>query len=446
MEQDAASTLRKERLVSVLLFLAGLTALLAAFHEKPWGYNRVDQILAALLFTGVVVFVDQFPIHLARGMKASLTNVPIYLGAVLLAPPLAVLVAGSGMLIAETRARKARSLYVRDIVATTGQWMVITYVSSLSFSIQLTGVPGGIDKIASLVIGASAFLILDIFFFALSTTFILQQPFLYTFRSAFQESLIVEGAQYILAILSALAVLENPWFLLFLIFPGVSLYVLFKNTREVKEDTLHLLEDMADIVDLRDVYTGGHSKRVAQLVEETLDHMNILGQEAEIIATAARLHDIGKIGIPDDILKKPGKLSLEEMNIMQTHPDLGADLISKYKTFSRGVAMIRHHHERWDGRGYPARLRGHEIPFGARVIAVADSFDAMTSDRTYRRALSEKQALQILRDGRDKQWDGMIVNAFVEFMSNRISEDRYMPAKVIETQVPHILPQKTLLP
>ena len=110
------------------------------------------------------------------------------------------------------------------------------------------------------------------------------------------------------------------------------------------------------------------------------------------------------------------------MAVMQTHSQKGAELISKYKDFSRGAEMIMHHHERWDGQGYPAGLKGHQIPFGARVIAVADSFEAMTSDRPYRKALSSDEAIQTLLEGRGKQWELNIVNAFVDMVISRMDE------------------------
>ena len=161
--------------------------------------------------------------------------------------------------------------------------------------------------------------------------------------------------------------------------------------------------------------------------------MRIAGPEATLIEIAARLHDIGKIGIPDSILMKPGRLSSDETALMQTHSQKGADLISKYKDFARGALIVKHHHERWDGHGYPARLKGPEIPFGARVIAVADSFDAMTSDRPYREALSQRHAIQTLLEGRGKQWDPNIVNALVDMIGDRLderTEDGYSDQKI----------------
>jgi HD-GYP domain-containing protein (c-di-GMP phosphodiesterase class II) len=171
--------------------------------------------------------------------------------------------------------------------------------------------------------------------------------------------------------------------------------------------------------------------------------MSISGPEAALIETAARLHDIGKIGIPDHILLKIGKLSPEEMSVMQTHSQKGAELIAKYKDFSRGAVMILHHHERWDGHGYPAGLRAYEIPFGARLIAVADSFDAMTSDRPYRRALSTAQALRVLQEGCGSQWDPEIVRVFVNYVSIRMTDAKAerFPAED-QYQISPLLPQK----
>jgi HD-GYP domain-containing protein (c-di-GMP phosphodiesterase class II) len=441
MEQDPALTLRRERLLSAFFMVAGLTALFFSFKVNPWKLLS-EQAWMALLFSVSVVVADQFPIHLTRGTKASITSLPIYLGMVLLPAPLAILAAGSGVMIAEIRARNERGLFPRDISATTGQWMVTTYIASRVFHLDLTWLPDRSATYILLIAGALTFLFMDFIAFAISSTYILKEPFFRVLKSTVREGTGVEATQYAIAILGALVILEDRWLLPLLIVPSIITYVTFKSIKEVKNDTLSLLEDMADTVDLRDVYTGGHSRRVADLVTQTLSQLNIFGHEAEIIVTAARLHDIGKIGIPDDILKKPGRLTPEEMRVMQSHSEKGADLISKYKTFARGVAMIRHHHERWDGHGYPDRIRDYEIPFGARLIAVADSFDAMTSDRPYRKALSEKQAIQILLEGRGGQWDPEIVNTFVDLFSEGIREE-FSPG---ERRIAPLLPQKATAP
>ncbi|MEO7908193.1 MAG: HD-GYP domain-containing protein [Roseiflexaceae bacterium] len=182
------------------------------------------------------------------------------------------------------------------------------------------------------------------------------------------------------------------------------------------EGTNKLLESMADAVDLRDPYTGGHSRRVTEYSLRILHEMQVIGPEVDLIRSAARVHDIGKIGIPDQVLNKPGRLTAEEKQIMDSHPVRGAELLARYTDFARGMDIVRHHHESWDGRGYPAGLKGLDIPFGARVIAVADSFDAMTSDRPYRAGIPIAKAAQILSEGRGKQWEPIIIDAFLRYL------------------------------
>lgn len=148
-------------------------------------------------------------------------------------------------------------------------------------------------------------------------------------------------------------------------------------------------------------------------VDAILHTLGIRGAEAAMIVSAARVHDIGKIGVPDSILKKPTQLTDEERAVIQDHPVVGADLLARHQDFAPGIAIVRHHHEAWNGSGYPDGLRGRDIPFGARVIAVGDSYDAMTTDRPYRAGMSQREAVAILEKGRGVQWDPNIVDAFI---------------------------------
>jgi putative nucleotidyltransferase with HDIG domain len=231
-----------------------------------------------------------------------------------------------------------------------------------------------------------------------------------------------EGAQYLIGILGAVAMVQQPLSLLFLVLPTLLIQRAFKSVREMNDGTRQMLESLADTVDLRDKYTGGHSRRVTELCAGILRELPMEGPDADLILTAARLHDIGKIGVPDAVLHKPGPLTTEERLIMESHAARGAELLQRYASFARGVAIVRHHHERWDGQGYPDRLRGPEIPLGARVVAVADSFDAMTSDRPYRAGMPVQRALDILRAGRWQQWDGTVVDAFLRSIADRVPE------------------------
>jgi putative nucleotidyltransferase with HDIG domain len=153
---------------------------------------------------------------------------------------------------------------------------------------------------------------------------------------------------------------------------------------ELKDQTLELA---AQALDARDRYTESHSIRVAELAGRLGEHLDLGDREVELLRTAGSLHDLGKIGVRDDILNKPGPLTDEEWEIMRRHPDLGADMLAQHSALTLVAPLVRHHHERWDGSGYPAGLRGDVIPFGARILSVADSFDTITGTRLYRRSL-----------------------------------------------------------
>lgn len=438
--ENTDQTISRERIFAGFLTLLGLYALTHAIVMTRGSKITPGEILLASVFCSAIILADRFPIHLARGTKASLVNLPIFLATVLLAAPLAVLSTGAGLLIADHRAREERGLLTRDLVSTAGQWMFTSFLGHQIVHLSLPGVSGSASSYGLLLLCALSFLFVDAFIFSLSQSFVFGESFVIILKSVLKEGSTLELIQYLTAILGALAAEEDRWSLILLAVPISITYVAFKNIKEIRHETVQILEDMADTVDLRDIYTGGHSKRVTDLVSQILAQLKIAGPEATLIEIAARLHDIGKLGIPDSILMKPGRLSNDETALMQTHSQKGADLISKYKDFARGALIIEHHHERWDGHGYPARLKGPEIPFGARVIAVADSFDAMTSDRPYRKALSQRRAIQTLLEGRGKQWDANIVNALVDMVGDQLDDraeshraDQLVPSERLQT-------------
>lgn len=412
----------RERVITFLLVLAAMYAFFLSLRSVQWINLSFQEYLLACLFAGSIIIADRYPIHLLRGTKVALISLPIFLSTALLPVPLAVASTGMGMLIANLFARVERGMLPRDIASSVGQWMLTVYWGCQIVHPELLGLHLSVSRLELLVLCAFSFLFIDFVTFAISQASIYDAPFLSTLKLVMKEGFLLEAIQYLIAILGILAADKDLWSLVLLVVPVSITYVAFKNIKELRYETVQVLNEMADTVDLRDTYTGGHSKQVADLVHQTLVQLKVSGPEATLIEVAARLHDIGKIGIPDQILLKPGRLLPHERAVMRTHAQKGAELISKYKDFSRGAALIKHHHERWDGRGYPAGLKGHEIPFGARVIAVADSFEAMTSDRPYRGALSVDQAIQILLEGRGKQWDSSVVNGFVEMMIHQVDE------------------------
>jgi putative nucleotidyltransferase with HDIG domain len=181
-----------------------------------------------------------------------------------------------------------------------------------------------------------------------------------------------------------------------------------------------VLERLSRTLDARDADTQGHSRRVARHAERLARAMHLPPAEVARVRTAATLHDIGKLRTPPALLNKRGRLSDEEFAVIRRHPVDGADMLAAIGD-PEIVAMVRHHHERIDGTGYPDGLTGGAIPLGARIIAVADTFDAITSNRSYRRSASHQRALAVLSKEADQQLDGDVVSAFLAYYSSRRS-------------------------
>jgi putative nucleotidyltransferase with HDIG domain len=192
-----------------------------------------------------------------------------------------------------------------------------------------------------------------------------------------------------------------------------------------------VVQTLAAAIDARDAYTHGHSIRVAAYSVEIARRMGLAADTVEAIRRGCLIHDIGKIGVPDHILRKPDRLSFEEEVQMRRHPADGYDMVRNLDWPDEVLQVVRHHHERWDGRGYPDRLEGTMIPLAARIVAVADALDAMTSQRPYRLAMTFSQAQQAIRGGGSTQFDPAVVRAFVQstrrLRSLTGAEDRTLP-------------------
>lgn len=189
-------------------------------------------------------------------------------------------------------------------------------------------------------------------------------------------------------------------------------YRLAQLEEQFQQQTLAMATSLVSLIDLRDRYTGGHSQRVAKHVRSIAVQLCLPDDETEMTVFAASLHDIGKIGVPDHTLLKPGKLDEEEFGWIRKHPEWGWMAIRNLEGFQDAALLVLHHHEWIDGHGYPSRLRGTEIPLGSRIIAVADSYDALTTNRPYRSARPSAEAVAELQRCAGTQFDPHVVSAF----------------------------------
>lgn len=190
----------------------------------------------------------------------------------------------------------------------------------------------------------------------------------------------------------------------------------FNNEQIISQN--HLIEmvtSLASAIDAKDTYTKGHSTSVSRYAEALARAINLPEAEVKRIALGALLHDVGKIGIPENVLRKPTHLSDDEWEIMKQHPVIGAEKVLKpNETLADLIPMVKYHHEHWDGSGYPEKLKGEEIPFSARIVSIADAYHALISDRPYRKGLSVQRACDILKMGAGIQWDSTLVRQFIQ--------------------------------
>lgn len=200
-----------------------------------------------------------------------------------------------------------------------------------------------------------------------------------------------------------------------------------KKNEQIQIMTLQTITTIANTIDAKDEYTKGHSKRVSDyavaIATEIKDIMHYTQQDIENIRAIALLHDIGKIGVPDSVLNKPGKLTDDEFTMMKNHTVIGADILKDIGILPEIEVGAKYHHERYDGKGYPEHLAGENIPFVSRIIAVADAYDAMTSNRVYRRPMPDDLVLKELENGVGRQFDPMAARAMIRMITeNRLSK------------------------
>jgi hypothetical protein len=408
------------RLYIALTFTAAIAALGTSLPGAV--VPSQDELLIALILLAMASAAQIWPLHLSTKVKITVDDLPTFAAALILSPLDAMLVAGIGTLLG-LRFRNARMRwYNRGFNAASST--LGTGIAVLTY--HALGGPTPPEMSAALAIvaaGAAKYLVQALLVDGVVALQLKRRP-LENWWDVHRRDLPYETTLYLLGALAAVTVGDEPIALVLFAVPMAAMLVALRETARVREQTRSAILELADLIDLRDPYTHGHSQRVAALAERLARRMKLEATQIALISDAARVHDIGKIGTNDVILLKKGPLDEAERAEMQRHVEIGHRLLHHIPEFFEGAELVLAHHERHDGKGYPRGLSGDELPLEVSVIAVSDSYDAMTTDRPYRRGLPWDAVRAELVRGRGTQWRERAVDEFIAMMDEERAQSR----------------------
>jgi putative nucleotidyltransferase with HDIG domain len=409
-----------------LVVVLSAAAAASLFLPGP-GWNTDDSVWvpAFAVLTGLSVMLEFVAVELPHGGTLSVATITHIATVFLVPPPFAALSVGLAVIVEEIIHRRA---LVR--LAFNASSYVLT-MALASLAVRLIGDPrvlvtnrDHLPLVAMVVIVSLVYYVLNDLLTCAIMALTSGRSLAYLVRTNSRGTILAEAGAGMIGILFALVWIVEPFWTTLLVIPGAVIARSLQYIRQLELETRSAVASLAEVVDHRDASTFHHSERVAFYAVATARELNLEEDVVELIEQAAAVHDLGKIAVPDRILLKPGPLTAEERTAMAVHTEIGARILRQFHLFSAGASIVLHHHESYDGSGYPHGLAGDAIPIGARVVAVADAFDAMTSDRPYRSALSIEEAMARLRAGAGQQWDPIAVDALLGLLvSGRLDLD-----------------------
>jgi hypothetical protein len=384
-------------------------------------YSITSKDLTEMLFWILLIaFAEHKPIkiNMLDENDAITLSFAVHLSAIiLLGVGQAVWVTVVSTLIVETVLKKP---WYKKIF-NAGQYGITVLISGILFELLRLSPDGTTINIMkdmpAILVCSTAYIILNSFLVSVIIYLTVKDRFIDIFLTDFK---VVVGYFYSLVCVSiAVAYIYNPVYpftILIMIPPLIIMDQSVRRYYRLQSEAKSTLTVLAQIIDQRDKYTYEHSSRVAKYAKEIAEQLNISSNETINIETAGLVHDLGKISIEDKIINKEGRLTDEEYNLMQSHPQTGYRLLENIHPYRKSAEYVLYHHERFGGGGYPTKIAGDSIPLGARILAVADSYDAMTSDRSYRKALPQSKAMDELIKGSGTQFDPIVVDAFIKVL------------------------------
>jgi HD domain len=385
------------------------------------GFSPANGGLALVILVLAIVAM-QFPLLVTPSVKVNTSSSAYFAAALTLDPNTAVVVVGlsqvgGGLILALRRnpltGRPRRR--IGDTAFNASQWVLATSAGAAVFhNVNQRGPDQSLRWLAAAVGAATTMYLLNTALVAAVAAVHQRVSPLEVWLAGRRQDIVTEAGLYVIGATASIGAPGHPWILLGLVIPTVLLHNSLQKTLQLQRQTVEAVEQMADLVDIRDGYTGRHSQRVADRAEQIARRLRLSTDYVATIRLAARVHDIGKIAIPDQVLHKPGRLDDVEWELMKTHVEAGCRVLERFADYRAGVELVRAHHERADGSGYPRGLRAAQIPLGAQVIGIADSIDAMASDRPYRSGMPLSSVVKELEAAAGSQFSADVVRAALE--------------------------------
>ena len=407
------TSLRPPLRVYVGCVVCAAAVALAAAAPARGTVTEIDLAVAAILLV-MASLAQVWPLHLSTKVKFTVDDLPTFTAALVLTPFDAMLLAGASTIIG-LRFRNARMRWYNRAFNAASSTLGVAAAILTYHAFRGPTPPELSASVAIVAAGMAKYLVQSVLVDVAVALQLKRRP-LERWWELHRRDLPYEASLYLLGALAAVSAGDDPAALLLFAVPMLAMLVAMRETARVREQTRATILELADLIDVRDPYTHGHSQRVAMLAERLARRMKLEATQVALIHDAARVHDIGKIGTNDMVLLKAGPLDDAERAEMQRHAEIGHRLLRHIPEFFEGAELVLSHHERHDGTGYPRGLKGDELPIEVSVISVADSYDAMTTDRPYRKGMPWETVRDELVRGRGTQWRERAVDAFLEMM------------------------------
>ena len=380
-----------------------------------------DVIKGLLFFSIMALITDLMPVALPRGGQVTVTMAVAYASIILFGPAIAAIIMLLGNLFTEmlSRSNKYKLVFncAQFVLAAGFAGLVYDYLGGVYYKVSFNYMLPYIGSaITYLAINCTAFSLIMSLYRKIS----LQGIWITNIRWAIPNMLLLAPLGLLMA---KLYTYTGPMGVILFFAPLLLARYIFKSYMDTREVYINTLLALASALDAKDRYTKGHSDRVANYAVELARQLKLREDQVEAIHHMAFLHDIGKIGISDELLTRVGRLADGEFDLIKMHPVIGENILKDLNYLGSYTHFVRSHHEKYDGSGYPDGLRGEMIPLGARIITLADSFDAMTSDRSYRAKMTPEEALEEVRRCSGTHFDPELVEAFLTLRSGKPAEE-----------------------